>query len=81
MDETKPKGSRERVALHRARRRELELQAAVGAARLALGLDAGDQALALARFIWAVAGRDGIPEDYARLLEDAAAKLSSRRRR
>lgn len=73
--------SRERVARHRVRRREMELQAAVAAARLALGLEAGDQALSLSRFMLEVSRRGDVPEDYASLLVEAAGKLSSRRRR
>jgi hypothetical protein len=82
MDDAKrPTTSKERVARHRQRARELELQAAVAAARLALGLDAGDQALALSRFLSRVSRRPDLPEDYASVLAEAQERLSRRRRR
>lgn len=69
----------ERVAKHRKKKREIELQIAVAAARLAVGRDAGDQRLALRDFLQQFTKQDDLPEDYIQLF-DAAVDILSRKR-
>lgn len=76
----KPATGSERVAKHRLRERERDLQIALAAGRMVLGKDVGDATRALAAFLKKQSKRDDLPEDYSELLVDAAEKLARRRR-
>lgn len=70
----------ERSMKHRRNARQTDLLAAVAAARLASGRDAGDAGRSLAKWLLKVAARDDVPEDYKIEIEEASKKLARRSR-
>lgn len=75
----RPASVAERVRKHRQQQKRRDLLAAVAAARLALGMPPGDHGRVLANHLRRIAKGDGVPAEYADLLDEAARSLSKRR--
>jgi hypothetical protein len=66
-----------RAKLHRERKRNREVQVAVGIAKLVLGQGAGEQRRAIIEVLEKANAADGIPGEYARTLDRAIDNLTS----
>lgn len=73
------KSSAERVRKHRQRRQKLDVQIAVGIAKLVIGRGAGDQSKALLTVLEKAARSRDVPDDHLTSLYEAIDKLKSRR--
>jgi hypothetical protein len=67
-----------RAKLHRERRKDKEVQLAVGVAKIVLGQGAGEQRNAVRDFLLKVVDAGELPDDYMRALERAVERLKSR---
>jgi len=72
------KSSAERVRKHRRRQRKLELQVAVGIAKIVTGKGAGDQRKALLAVLEKAAKDSDLPNDQLSVLDEAIDKLKAR---
>jgi hypothetical protein len=77
---TEPKTGAERVRLHRERRRNRDLQLAVGVAKLVLGQGVGEQRKVLIDVLQKTANSPDIADDYRRIIDRAVDSLTSSRR-
>ncbi|WP_327211395.1 hypothetical protein [Rhizobium leguminosarum] len=75
-----PKSGAERVAKHRRRKKQTELQIIHGLAKLVLGRDLGDQRLAMLSLLEKAARDTTIPPDVLDVLDLAVDKLKARPR-
>ena len=66
-----------RAKLHRERKRNREVQVAVGIAKLVLGQSAGEQRRAIIEVLEKATERGELPGDYARTLDRAIDNLTS----
>jgi hypothetical protein len=66
-----------RAKLHRERKRNREVQVAVGIAKLVLGQGAGEQRRAIIEVLEKANAADGIPGEYSRTLDRAIDNLTS----
>lgn len=74
----KRKSSAERVRKHRKRQQKLDLQVAVGIAKIVTGKGAGDQRKALLSVIEKAARGSDLPDDVVSMFDEAIDKLKSR---
>jgi hypothetical protein len=66
-----------RAKLHRERKRNREVQVAVGLAKLVLGQSAGEQRKVIIELLEKANERGDLPGDYARTLDRAIDNLTS----
>ncbi len=70
-----------RARLHRERKKNREIQIAVGIAKLVLGQGAGEQRRAIIEVLEKANGNGGLPGEYARTLDRAIDNLTSGQQR
>lgn len=70
-----------RAKRHRDRKKNREVQIAVGIAKLVLGQGAGEQRRAIIEVLEKATTADGIPGEYARTLDRAIDNLTSSQQR
>jgi hypothetical protein len=74
------KSGAERVAKHRRRKRQAEVQVVLGLAKLVLGRDLGDQRMALLSMLEKAAEDTRLPPDVTETLDLAVDKLKAKGR-
>lgn len=77
-DKPLPKSGAERIAKHRRRKQQLDLQIAYGVAKLVNGRGVGDQKKALIALLEKVAADTSVPDDILSTLDEAIDKLNAR---
>lgn len=77
-DKRRPTTGAERVAKHRRRKQQMDLQVAFGIAKLVNGKGVGDQKRALVALLEKVATDTDVPDDILSTLDEAIDKLKTR---
>lgn len=78
--ELQPKSGAERVAKHRRRKKQTELQIVHGLAKLVLGRDLGDQRLAMLAMLEKASKDTSMPSDILDAVDLAVDRLKARPR-